>query len=221
MVKHKPYGLDLKSDKSSPGGLKTLTVAGLATKGWLIRTEQSSRCGGTTSAMGHFWRKVEGCYMHESQPLGRPDHRALSDQWIIWPAWLCQQNAGGGECQCQTSGEGSQRGKTAPWHEGRDKPVHTAKIWSALELLTNGALAAMELRVWTTLLSKPSGQRNSKRTAASLAGGKNTSKNRVTVVKLASWQWRHEPKSARHDVEKNVAYSWFDEELQNTICQRQ
>jgi len=34
---------------------------------------------------------------------------------------MCQQNAGGGECQCQTSDEGSQRDKTAPSHKGSGK----------------------------------------------------------------------------------------------------
>jgi len=78
----------------------------------------------------------------------------------------------------------------------------------------------MDLCVQTALLGKPSEQRNSKRTAADFAVGEKHQQQQ-SYSSQPNLQWRHEPKSARHDVEENAGHYWFDAESQNTIWQRQ
>ena len=36
-------------------------------------------------------RRWKGYFIHVPKPLGRPDHQALSDQWIIQPVWSAER----------------------------------------------------------------------------------------------------------------------------------
>jgi len=53
---------------------------------------------GTSSGTMHSWQMTAGCSMHVLRPPGRHGRRALNIWWMVPPAWLCQQNAGGVGC---------------------------------------------------------------------------------------------------------------------------
>ena len=69
--------------------------------------------------MVHFWHM----HSHWDGPIAK--RWVITDQWIIRPVLLWQENAGSGKYQCQTSGKGPQRGKMAPCHEGVEQLTET------------------------------------------------------------------------------------------------
>ena len=83
------------------------------------------------------------------------------------------------------SGEGSQQGRSALFHEDSGRPERTAGMWLAPELATNGVHEATGLCVLIASLRKPNGRRIQDGLQLVLQLARDTSKNRVAVIHLA------------------------------------
>ena len=158
-----------------------------------------------------------GCSMHVPRPLGRHGRRALNVWWMV-PAWLCQQSTDDVECRRQMSGEGSQQGTTALFHEDNSRPERTAGMWLAPKLVTSGAHEAMGLCVLTASLRKPNGRRRSRRSAGLAACQRY--RRESSCSSSPCWQSVHEQRPARHVVAEIAARSGSDVEPRSTLWQR-
>jgi len=117
------------------------------------------------------------------------------------------------------SGAGCQQGTPALFHGDSGRPEHTAGMWLAPELSTNGVHEAMGLFVLTASLRKPNGQRHSRRTAAGLTAGR-WYQREPSCSSPPCWQSVHEPRSARHVVTEIATRSGSDVEPRSTLWRR-